>query len=93
MKNVGSRQPNGGADTKAFFHRPSGLKQDFEALLFLGAKPRKSLGVPVKWVMKNTSPAAALAWRPASERFITLLEVFRDHGKLGNGMTPRSTRL
>jgi hypothetical protein len=35
----------------------------------LGEKPRKSLHVPVKWVMKNTNPATALAWRAASERF------------------------
>jgi hypothetical protein len=37
------------------FHRPSEPNQDFETLLFPGEDPRKSLDVPVKWVMKNTN--------------------------------------
>jgi hypothetical protein len=35
----------------------------------MGEKPRKSLDVPVKWVMKNTHSAAALVWLAAFERF------------------------
>jgi hypothetical protein len=69
MKNVGSPSAKRGRWHQGVFHRPSEPDQDFETLLLLGEKPRKSLDVPVKWVMKNTNPAAALAWLAASERF------------------------
>jgi hypothetical protein len=59
---------SGATAQQGVFHRPSELNQDFEALLFLGEIPLKSLDVAVKWVMKNTNPAAALAWLAASER-------------------------
>jgi hypothetical protein len=68
MKNVGSPSAKRGRWHQGIFHRPSELNQDCETLLF-GGKPRKSLDVPVKWVMKNTNPAAALAWLAAPERF------------------------
>jgi hypothetical protein len=69
MKNVGSPSAKRGDRYQGVFHRPSELNQDFETLFFGREKPRKSLDVPVKWVMKNTNPAAALAWLEASERF------------------------
>jgi hypothetical protein len=60
MKNVGSPSAKRGRGYPDGFHRPSEPNQDFETLLLLGEK--QSLGAPVKWVMKNTNPAAALAW-------------------------------
>jgi hypothetical protein len=69
MKNVGSPSAKRGRQHQGVFHRPSELNQDFETLLFPGENPRKSLDVPVKWVLKDTNPAAALAWLAASERF------------------------
>jgi hypothetical protein len=69
MKNVGMPSAKRGCRHQGVLHRPSELNQDVEALLFWGEKPRKSFDVPVKWVMKNTNPAAAFAWLAASERF------------------------
>jgi hypothetical protein len=69
MKNVGSLSAKRGHRHQGVFHRPSEPNQDFETLLLWGERPRKSLDFPVKWVMKNTSAAAALAWLAASERF------------------------
>jgi hypothetical protein len=69
MKNVGSSSAKRGRRRQGGFHRPSELSQDFETLFLGGEEPRKSLDVPVKWVMKKTNPAAALAWLAASGRF------------------------
>jgi hypothetical protein len=69
MKNVRSPSAKRRRRHQGVFHRPAELNQDSEALLFFGEKRRKSLDVPVKWVMKNTNPAAALAWLAASDRF------------------------
>jgi hypothetical protein len=66
MKNVRSPSAKRGAALKAFFIAPEPGRRNF---LFLADQPRKSLDVPVKWVMKNTNPAAALPWLAASERF------------------------
>jgi hypothetical protein len=69
MKNMGSPAAKRGRQHQGVFHCPSELNQNVETLLFGGEKPRKSLAVPAKWVMKNTHPVAALAWLAASERF------------------------
>jgi hypothetical protein len=53
---------------KGRFHRPSELNPDFETLLSFGDVERV-LTSTVKWVMKNTHPAAARAWLAASDRF------------------------
>jgi hypothetical protein len=67
MKNVGSPSAKRGHRHQGVFHHRSELNQDFETLLFWREEPRKSLDVPVKWVMKNTNPAAALAWLAPSK--------------------------
>jgi hypothetical protein len=38
-------------------------------LFFLWGKSLERVLMSVNWVMKNTNPAAALAWLAASERF------------------------
>jgi hypothetical protein len=69
MKNVGSPSAKRERRHQGVFHRPSELNQDVENSSFLAEKPRKSLDVPVKWVMKNAIRATALAWLIASQRF------------------------
>jgi hypothetical protein len=61
MKNMGSPSAKRRRGHQGVVHRPSELNPD--------VKTRKSLDVPVKWVMKNTNPAAALARPAVSERF------------------------
>jgi L-rhamnose isomerase len=69
MKNARTQSAERGMGQHSVFHRPSELNQDFETLLLGRGKPRKSLDVPVKGVMKSANSAATRTWLAASKRF------------------------